>query len=239
MNGNEFNSNREQNYQGTRPMTGIAGQSSNQQTTNHSFYQESSQPSQMARESRPMVQPNVAGQPRPTVQPNVAGQPRPTVQPNVAGQPRPAVQPNVAGQPRPTVQPNVAGQPRPAVQPNVAREHQTTNYSFYQESSQPSQMAQVPYQQTNYQQPTYQAQESQPKNPMDVVTSLNKEEAMEEALSHTTQFSPFEISKEEVREEVEKNKKSDKKTLTFMIVIFILLILFIIFLPQISKLFGW
>lgn len=146
MNGNEFNSNREQNYQGTRPMTGIAGQSSNQQTTNH---------------------------------------------------------------------------------------------SFYQESSQPSQMAQVPYQQTNYQQPTYQAQESQPKNPMDVVTSLNKEEAMEEALSHTTQFSPFEISKEEVREEVEKNKKSDKKTLTFMIVIFILLILFIIFLPQISKLFGW
>ena len=203
MNGNEFNSNREQNYQGTRPMTGIAGQSSNQQTTNHSFYQESSQPSQMARESRPMVQPNVAGQPRPTVQPNVAGQ------------------------------------PRPAVQPNVAREHQTTNYSFYQESSQPSQMAQVPYQQTNYQQPTYQAQESQPKNPMDVVTSLNKEEAMEEALSHTTQFSPFEISKEEVREEVEKNKKSDKKTLTFMIVIFILLILFIIFLPQISKLFGW
>ena len=191
MNGNEFNSNREQNYQGTRPMTGIAGQSSNQQTTNHSFYQESSQPSQMARESRPMVQPNVAGQ------------------------------------------------PRPAVQPNVAREHQTTNYSFYQESSQPSQMAQVPYQQTNYQQPTYQAQESQPKNPMDVVTSLNKEEAMEEALSHTTQFSPFEISKEEVREEVEKNKKSDKKTLTFMIVIFILLILFIIFLPQISKLFGW
>ena len=203
MNGNEFNSNREQNYQGTRPMTGVAGQSSNQQTTNHSFYQESSQPSQMARE------------------------------------PRPTVQPNVAGQPRPTVQPNVAGQPRPAVQPNVAREHQTTNYSFYQESSQPSQMAQAPYQQTNYQQPTYQAQESQPKNPMDVVTSLNKEEAMEEALSHTTQFSPFEIPKEEVKEEVEKNKKSDKKTLTFMIVIFILLILFIIFLPQISKLFGW
>ncbi|MDY2893251.1 MAG: hypothetical protein SOT41_05730 [Candidatus Faecisoma sp.] len=203
MNGNEFNSNREQNYQGTRPMTGVVGQSSNQQTTNHSFYQESSQPSQMARE------------------------------------PRPTVQPNVAGQPRPTVQPNVAGQPRPAVQPNVAREHQTTNYSFYQESSQPSQMAQAPYQQTNYQQPTYQAQESQPKNPMDVVTSLNKEEAMEEALSHTTQFSPFEIPKEEVKEEVEKNKKSDKKTLTFMIVIFILLILFIIFLPQISKLFGW
>ena len=203
MNGNEFNSNREQNYQGTRPMTGVAGQSSNQQTTNHSFYQESSQPSQMARE------------------------------------PRPTVQPNVAGQPRPAVQPNVAGQPRPAVQPNVAREHQTTNYSFYQESSQPSQMAQAPYQQTNYQQPTYQAQESQPKNPMDVVTSLNKEEAMEEALSHTTQFSPFEIPKEEVKEEVEKNKKSDKKTLTFMIVIFILLILFIIFLPQISKLFGW
>ena len=203
MNGNEFNSNREQNYQGTRPMTGVAGQSSNQQTTNHSFYQESSQPSQMARE------------------------------------PRPTVQPNVAGQPRPTVQPNVAGQPRPAVQPNVAREHQTTNYSFYQESSQPSQMAQAPYQQTNYQQPTYQAQESQPKNLMDVVTSLNKEEAMEEALSHTTQFSPFEIPKEEVKEEVEKNKKSDKKTLTFMIVIFILLILFIIFLPQISKLFGW
>ena len=212
MNGNEFNSNREQNYQGTRPMTGVVGQSSNQQTT-HSFYQESSQPSQMAREPRPMVQPNVAGQPRPavqpnvagqprpTVQPNVAGQPRPTVQPNVAGQPRPTVQPNVAGQPRPTVQPNVAGQPRPAVQPNVAREHQTTNYSFYQESSQPSQMAQAPYQQTNYQQPTYQAQESQPKNPMDVVTSLNKEEAMEEALSHTTQFSPFEIPKEEVKEE--------------------------------------
>ena len=67
--------------------------------------------------------------------------------------------------------------------------------------------------------------------------NLNKEEAMEEALSHTTQYSPFEIKQEEVNQEV--NKKGDKKSLIFIIIIFAIMLLFIIFLPQISKLFGW
>lgn len=75
-------------------------------------------------------------------------------------------------------------------------------------------------------------------DPMRAVANLNKEEAMEEALSHTNQYSPFELPKQEV---VETSKKQDtKSSYTLIIVILIIMALFIIFLPQISKMFlGW
>ena len=74
-------------------------------------------------------------------------------------------------------------------------------------------------------------------NPMEAVSNLNKEEAMEEALSHTNQYSPFEAPKQEVNQEV---KKTNNKGAYILIgIILIIMILFIIFLPQISKLLGW
>ena len=60
---------------------------------------------------------------------------------------------------------------------------------------------------------------------------------MEEALSHTNQYSPFEAPKQEVNQEV---KKTNNKGAYILIgIILIIMILFIIFLPQISKLLGW
>ena len=77
----------------------------------------------------------------------------------------------------------------------------------------------------------------QQKNVSDAVSNLNKEEAMEEALSHTNQYSPFEAPKQEVNKEVKKT--SNKGAYIFIGIIFAILLLFIIFLPQISKLIGW
>ena len=74
-------------------------------------------------------------------------------------------------------------------------------------------------------------------DPMSAVANLNKDEAMEEALSHTTQYSPFEAPKQEVNHEVKK--KSNKSAYIFIGIIFAIMFLFIIFLPQISSLFGW
>ncbi len=74
-------------------------------------------------------------------------------------------------------------------------------------------------------------------DPISVVANLNKDEAMEEALSHTTQYSPFEVPKQEVNQEV--NKKNNKSIYIFIGVIFAIMALFIFFLPQISNLFGW
>ncbi len=74
-------------------------------------------------------------------------------------------------------------------------------------------------------------------DPMSAVANLNKDEAMEEALSHTTQYSPFEAPKQEVNHEVKK--KSNKSAYIFIGIIFAIMLLFIIFLPQISSLFGW
>lgn len=68
------------------------------------------------------------------------------------------------------------------------------------------------------------------------VSNLNKEDAMEEALSHTNQYTPFEIQQEEVNQET--NFMSNKKALIFLGVILGIMLLFIIFLPQISKLIG-
>lgn len=75
-------------------------------------------------------------------------------------------------------------------------------------------------------------------DPMAAVANLNKEEAMEEALSHTTQYSPFEAPKQEVNQEVKKDA-NNKSAYIFIGIIFLIMLLFIIFLPQISKLFGW
>ena len=69
------------------------------------------------------------------------------------------------------------------------------------------------------------------------VSNLNKEDAMEEALSHTNQYTPFEVQQEEVNQEV--SFMSNKKALIFLGVIFAIMVLFIIFLPQISDLIGW
>ena len=74
-------------------------------------------------------------------------------------------------------------------------------------------------------------------DPMSAVANLNKDEAMEEALSHTTQYSPFEASKQEVNQEVKK--ENNKSAYIFIGIIFAIMLLFIIFLPQISNLFGW
>ena len=58
-------------------------------------------------------------------------------------------------------------------------------------------------------QPVPPTQEVNTVDPISVVTNLNKEEAMEEALSHTTQYSPFEVPKQEVNQEAKKtNSKS-------------------------------
>lgn len=72
---------------------------------------------------------------------------------------------------------------------------------------------------------------------MAAVSNLNKEEAMEEALSHTNQYTPFEVPKQEV---IDTPKKENPKSAYIIIaVIVIIMALFIVFLPQISKLFGW
>ena len=86
---------------------------------------------------------------------------------------------------------------------------------------------------------TTQTQEQSVNNvdPMSAVANLNKDEAMEEALSHTTQYSPFEAPKQEVNQEVKKT--NNKSAYIFIGIIFAIMLLFIIFLPQISNLFGW
>ena len=67
--------------------------------------------------------------------------------------------------------------------------------------------------------------------------NLNKEDIMEEALSHTNQYSPFEAPKQEVNMEVKKS--NNKGAYILIAIIMLVMLLFIIFLPQISKLFGW
>ena len=74
-------------------------------------------------------------------------------------------------------------------------------------------------------------------NPMAAVENLNKEDVMEEALSHTNQYSPFEAPKQEVNKDVKRT--SNKGAYILIGIIFVIMLLFIIFLPQISKLFGW
>ena len=74
------------------------------------------------------------------------------------------------------------------------------------------------------------------KESIEKVSNLNKEDAMEEALSHTNQYPPFEVQQEEVNQET--SIMSNKKALIFLGIILGIMLLFIIFLPQISKLIG-
>ena len=74
-------------------------------------------------------------------------------------------------------------------------------------------------------------------DPMAAVNHLNKEDAMEEALSHTNQYTPFEMPKQEV---IEMPKRENPKSAYILIaIIVVIMAVFIAFLPQISKLFGW
>lgn len=159
--------------------------------------------------------------------------------------------PNIQGM---NQQPNTQPMPNRPVQPQP-----TTN-------AQPQSYAQNPYAQQNYQQPVQQAYPQQPMyqqnpqqvsmqqnyqqptqtvsqpvqptvDPMAAVTNLNKEEAMEEALSHTTQYSPFQAQVAEIKPEVEQ--ANNKKAIIMIAVIVAIIALFIVFLPQISNLFGW
>jgi len=74
-------------------------------------------------------------------------------------------------------------------------------------------------------------------DPMAAVASLNKEEAMEEALSHTNQYTPFEVPKQEVVQE--PKTESSKSAYILIGIILVIMALFIFFLPQISNMFGW
>ena len=78
---------------------------------------------------------------------------------------------------------------------------------------------------------------AQPVNQMAAVNNLNKEDVMDEALSHTNQYPPFEMPKQEVIET--PRKANPKSTIILLAIIILIMALFIIFLPQISRLFGW
>lgn len=75
-----------------------------------------------------------------------------------------------------------------------------------------------------------------PVDPMAAVANLNKEEAMEEALSHTTQYSPFQVEQQVVNQTTKKG--NNKKAYAFIGIIAAIMALFILLLPYISKLFG-
>lgn len=123
------------------------------------------------------------------------------------------------------------------MQQNVAVQQQTVT----QQAQQPIQRPQVtqPIQQVNatpnYQ--TAQAVSQDRVNPMNAVSNLNKEDAMEEALSHTTQYSPFEVPKEEISQD--EKPTSNKNAYIFLIIVFAIMLLFILFLPKITELIGW
>ena len=69
-----------------------------------------------------------------------------------------------------------------------------------------------------------------------MVSSLNKEDAMEEALSHTTQYSPFEVEQQEVNQE--SNMSGNKKTYMLLGIILGIMLVFILLLPTIANLIG-
>lgn len=73
-------------------------------------------------------------------------------------------------------------------------------------------------------------------DPMSAVSNLNKEEAMEEALSHTTQYSPFQVEQQVVNEA--PKKINNKKAYVFIAIIVAIMAVFILLLPYISKLFN-
>lgn len=64
-----------------------------------------------------------------------------------------------------------------------------------------------------------------------VEIELNRENLMEEALSHTTKYSPFVLPKEE---EVEEPEKENKGRIAFIIILFAILFLAVLLIPKIS-----
>ncbi len=65
-----------------------------------------------------------------------------------------------------------------------------------------------------------------------------KEDALEEALSHTTKFSPFKESKPEVNDlEIEESKEEKEKNgIAYLIILFIILLVAIFVIPKIASL---
>ena len=147
------------------------------------------------------------------------------------------VQPNVPITPQPNVNQMPTGQTELATPTNVSSMPDQTIVNPIPESSTATQNVS----QTVVPTPAETIQTLEPSvnnvDPMSAVANLNKDEAMEEALSHTTQYSPFEAPKQEVNQEVKKT--SNKNAYIFIGIIFAIMLLFIIFLPQISSLFGW
>lgn len=150
----------------------------------------------------------------------------------------------------PNQQPNLQPMPSTPVQPQPTTNVQAQGYAqttyaqpVYQQPAQayPRQPVYQQNPQPMYQQSTQTYQQPvQPQPTVDVVaavTNLNKEEAMEEALSHTTQYSPFQAQVAEIKPEVEQ--ANNKKAIIMIGIIVAIIALFIVFLPQISNLFGW
>lgn len=185
-----------------------------------------------------IMNPNIPGmnpqpaQPMPNAQP---GQPQQTA--NVQSQgytQNQYVQPAYQQVVQPTYPQNQQGYQRPiqSVTNTVVQPQPTAN-------AQPQGYSQNQYVQPAYQQaaPVAPQPGQMQVDPMTAVTNLNKEEAMEEALSHTTQYSPFQAQVAEIRPETEQ--ANNKKALIIIGAIVVIVALFIMFLPEISNLFGW
>ena len=68
----------------------------------------------------------------------------------------------------------------------------------------------------------------------------NKEDALEEALSHTTKFTPFKDEKPEINEleveEKEEHEGKEKNGVVYLIILFIILLIAIFVIPKIASL---
>lgn len=65
----------------------------------------------------------------------------------------------------------------------------------------------------------------------------SKEDALEEALSHTTRFTPFTQAKPEIAEiETEEKKSDNKSSIAFLIILFAILLVAILVIPKIASL---
>lgn len=170
-------------------------------------------------------QPMNANQPgQPSFNPNnIQQNPTPNVNPTVVQNSTPNV--------NPTVVPNSTPNPQQNLNVNNSNQPQFTNAN---PAEQPSFGNATPQQTVASDNVNVGSDFKTPDSIMNV-SNLNKEEAMEEALSHTTQYTPFEVPKEDIKN-VEKT--DNKKAIVFIIVIFIIMLLFILFLPQISELLG-
>ncbi len=151
----------------------------------------------------------------------------PTSMPTVEPTSMPTVEPTQMPTVEPTSMPTVEPTPMPTVEPTSMPTVEPTPMPTVEPTPMP----------TVEPAPMTGQQNINDIDSINVVSNLNKEEAMEEALSHTNQYSPFETPKQEVNKEIKKT--NNKSAYIFIGIIFAILLLFIIFLPQISKLIGW